>query len=265
MRPNRVGGMLPRSGPLTSNKECRRAKENRIASRKDQQERVALLNEIKPFGIYRPLLVESYQEVASAALIAARDSGYYLQNARKLRNDHGPIVMNGDMGLTFMGYQAMRHGLEDAVKNNGLNPTELISDLDQIHTPEISIPISGFEWVGDGRRRLVGRFAIDSMAREELDYQRIQIDQCLDKHNVAKRPLEPDHVSLVRYGKRGDKQDLNSRHRREVANIFEETFQENNIGHFILGQMNIGTSYSRSLERNNDLNVIVSFSNEIED
>lgn len=264
MRPNSLSGsMLPRSGYQSANKERRRAKEKRISNRKDQQERLALLHDIQPFGIYRPLEKESYDSVVAATLEAVHESANYLQTARKLRNDIGRIVINGDLGMTFMGYQAMRHGLEDAVKNCSVNPEQLIDDLEQIATPEIRVPISHFEWGGNGRRRLLARFSLDSMARQELDDQRRQVDAVFSKHDIRRRPVEPDHVSLVRYGKYGDKQDLNSHHRRKVAGQFEKVFQEKDILDVVLGGMNIGSSYSRPLA--NDLNVIVRFSNEIED
>ncbi len=264
MRLNSIGGsMLPRSGSPSANKERRRAKETRVASRKDQQERLALLHDIQPFGIYRPLEKESYDSVVAATLEAVHESANYLQTARKLRNDIGRIVINGDLGMTFMGYQAMRHGLEDAVKNRSVNPEQLIDDLEQIATPEVRVPISHFEWSGNGRRRLIARFTLDSMARAELDDQRRQIDDIFSKHDIRRRPVEPDHVSLVRYGKYGDKQDLNSHHRRKVAEKFGDIFNDRDVLNLALGGMNIGTSYSKPLS--NDLNVTVRFSNEIED
>lgn len=263
MRSNKFGGIFPRSGLGNANQECRGAKENKAQSRKDQKDRMALMHDIQPFGIYRPLLQQSYDEVISATLDAIHISSEYLQDARKLKSDFGRITINGDLGTTFIGYQAMRHGLEEAAKDHLLDPRLLIDEIEQINTPDLSVPLSHFEWGGNGRRRLLGRFTLDSTARQELDEQRRQLDTLFSKYHIRRRPIEPDHVSLVRYGKYGDKYDLNSYNKRTIVNYFTDSFASRHINNFALGTLVVGTSYSRSLS--DDLNVIVKFSNEIRD
>jgi hypothetical protein len=175
----------------------------------------------------------------------------------------------------------------DAIKSDGLNVADLVAELEAIETRDLEVPFSHFEWGGDNRRRLLAKYTLDTAARQELDDTRRQVDQVLDRHGVARTPLEPDHTSVVRIeppkpvvlkSKADAKLDTRKRRARPTTPVVELTNAQRNtiaekfgavfirkgIGAVSLmgGPLILGTSYSTPIEKPK-LDVRIDFSNDL--
>lgn len=278
------GPSLARSD-LPSTHDGAKDKRKRAENRALQQEQLRLLGKIQPFGIYRRMNQDAYESFVAASLVATRDSGFWLAENRP-KDKRLKLTMNGDFGLTFLGYQSMRKSLVEAIKGPGLDVVKLVDDLNRIESADLEVPFSHLEWGGNDRRRLLARYTLDTTARQLLDDQRRQIDEVLEYHHIERTPLEPDHTSVIRYAparlpysqeselktlsrrKRrarphDESRELSGEERRHIAKIFEDKYISKGIGSIVLGPLVLGTSYSRPVAKP-DLGVRVAFSNDLE-
>lgn len=278
------GASLARSELSAAHDGSRPARDKK-AARRQEKEQLQILGSIRPFGIYRRMESDAYDSFVATTLLATREAGMWLRETMP-KGTQPEIKMNGDFGVTFLGFQSMRNALVDAIKEERLDVETLVDELGEIESPPLEVPFSHFEWGGNGRRRLLARYTLDTLARQTLDEQRQHIDAVLDRHHIARTPLEPDHTSVVRVApvpplkslvsqpqkcdrrKRRTRtgpetpEELTNKQRHELATIFHDTFIRRGIGSVSLGPLVIGTSYSKPLRGLKPLDVKVSFSND---
>lgn len=219
-----------------------------LAAHKEQQPGFKRRLQREAFGIYRPLTDDSYQELYDILIDAKVEIDDFLGKRRKSSAD---VILPDQMGITFVGLQntrkAMRHKriLQRGFDINLLHQS--VDDYNHTLTAPLEVPIDELDWYSMHRRRLVGKLAL-SEAMLEIEDNSESISSLLQlARGEQLKVLQPDHVSLFKYGRNRDNQDLSRRHRRDVANIVSDHLDQANLGSVMLDKIIIGKTYTEPI------------------
>jgi len=234
------------------NKETKLRKNQSIRSdlvaHKEQQAGFQRRLKREAFGIYRPLTDESYQELHNILSGAKEEIDDFLGKRRKISAD---VILPDQMGITFVGLQntrrAMRH---KRILQRGFDIKLLQQSVDNYNeeiTAPLEVPIDELDWYSMHNRRLVGKLAV-SHAMDEIIDNSESIDSLLQQARGDQlRVLQPDHVSLFKYGRSRDNLDLSRRHRLDVANIVNDHLGFADLGSVMLDKIIIGKTYTQPI------------------
>lgn len=200
------------------------------------------------FGIYRPLTQDSYQQVYDILVDAKDEIDDYLG---KRRNASANIVLPDQMGITFVGLQSTRKTMRHkSLLQRGFDVRQLQKSVDDYNDKIVSpleVPIDELDWYSYHRRRLVGKFALSGGFEEIMDNSESIGELLNDARGGQLRVLQPDHVSLFKYGRRRDNLDLSHKHRNEVADIVHNHFEAADIGAVMLDKIVVGKTYTQPI------------------
>ena len=219
-----------------------------LVSHKEQQAGFKRRLQREAFGIYRPLTDDSYQELHNILSGAKEEIDDFLGKRRKTSAD---VILPDQMGITFVGLQntrkAMRHKriLQRGFDINLLHNS--VEDYNNTITTPLEVPIDELDWYSMHRRRLVGKLALSEAMLEIADNSESIGSLLQQARGEQLRVLEPDHVSLFKYGRNRDNLDLSRRHRRDVANIVSDHLNQANLGSVMLDKIIIGKTYTEPI------------------
>ena len=234
------------------NKETKLRKNQSIRSdlvaHKEQQDGFQRRLQREAFGIYRPLTDDSYQQLHGILSDAKEEIDDFLDKRRKTSAD---VILPDQMGITFVGLQntrkAMRHKriLQRGFDINLLQQS--VDDYNQTLTSRLEVPIDELDWYSMHRRRLVGKLAVSDAMDEIVENSESIGDLLQLARGEQLRVLQPDHVSLFKYGRNRDNLDLSRRHRRDVANIVNDHLCYADLGSVMLDKIIIGKTYTEPI------------------
>jgi len=219
-----------------------------LVAHKEQQAGFKRRLQREAFGIYRPLTDDSYQELHNILSGAKEEIDDFLGKRRKASAD---VILPDQMGITFVGLQntrkAMRHKriLQRGFDINLLHNS--VEDYNNTITNPLEVPIDELDWYSMHRRRLVGKLALSEAMTEIADNSESIGSLLQQARGEQLRVLEPDHVSLFKYGRNRDNLDLSRRHRRDVANIVTDHLNQANLGSVMLDKIIIGKTYTEPI------------------
>lgn len=199
------------------------------------------------FGLYLPLL----SDIEAPLGHAVKDSAQLLSRVR--RGPSAEIIANNNFGMTFAQHAAVTRNIRNML-GQGFVLENFIGHLQDapvaVGAQSIEVPIYGFDWKGNGNRKLAAEIDTGSMAFSALVDQAVEIEGVLDKERGSNN-LEvatPNHVTVARYGHPGDGMSLSRKHRAEVAERFHEIFVEHYDGEpltLTLGSLVVGQHYNQ--------------------
>lgn len=204
------------------------------------------------FGVYRPLTPESKEEVKEVLGFAVNSINTYLgknfYNGSKMK----PLDL---FGVTFVQHTQVRQRMRAGLFQRGFERGRMINGIERHaeELPSLTIPIEDFGWFGarwdeDAGRKLAARLDVESLGYDVLKRQADAVGDMLRQSNGTELKVEvPSHVSLMRYGRYGDRLDLNRIQRRDIRGIVEEHFDQAALTHVELGRLIIGTGYEKPI------------------
>jgi len=201
------------------------------------------------FGIYRPLTDESSEQIWEVVGNAKKDIksffGSYVTTAAEL-------VVPAEMGVTFVMREKMRRAMKHGLLQRGFETARTIDAIESAQPIEpvaLEVPLGSTRWVGGRERKLAFGFA-ESNATRELEQEAAALQGMLTALKAGELAvLEPDHVTLFKYGRARDGRDLSCAHKAIVGGILEEHFQDAGVTSVTLGRLVMGESYTKPQER----------------
>ena len=228
--------------------------------RKDHNIRASLVSdrELQPgfkkrihkeaFGIYRPLTNDSYQQVYDILVDAKEEIDDFLT---KRRNTSASVTLPDQMGITFVGLQSTRKTMRHkSLLQRGFDVKQLQHSVDEYNEKIVSpleVPIDELDWYSYHQRRLVGKFALGEGFAELQDNSESISELLNDARGGQLRVMQPDHVSLFKYGRRRDNMDLSHKHRNEVSDIVLRHLEVADIGAVMLDKIVVGKTYTQPI------------------
>ena len=220
---------------------------NLPANREEQHDYKKRVN-TEAFGIYRPLTEESAEEVwevlRSAKQTIKSYFGQYVTTTAEL-------VMPVDMGVTFVMREKMRRAMKHGLLQRGFEAArtiDIIESSQPIEQVSLEVPLGAARWVSTRERKLAIGFE-ESEATQELGEEAGVLQDMLTGLRAGELTvLEPDHVTLFKYGSARDGRDLGRDHKAIVGGILEEHFCAANVHAITLGRLVMGDSYSQPRE-----------------
>lgn len=204
------------------------------------------------FGIYRPLTPESKEEVSMVLRMAANSVSAYLGKTFPNSADMKPLDF---FGVTFVQYTQVEKRLRRGLFQRGFEKGRMIDQIEK-HAeefPTLAVPLEEFGWYGArwepvAGRKLAARLDQESFGSDVLERQSVAVKEMLRCANGSELSVEvPDHVSLMKYGRYGDKLDLARFQRREIREIVEGHFDDADLTHIELGRLMMGTGYEKPI------------------
>lgn len=200
------------------------------------------------FGLYLPLL----SDIDVPLKHAVKDTTQLLSRVR--RGGSAEIVPNNNFGMTFAQHSTVNRSMRNML-GQGFVLENFINHLQDapvaVGASSIEVPVMGFDWKGNGNRKLAAVIDTGSLAFSALVDQAVEIEGVLDKERGSNN-LEvatPNHVTVARYGHPGDGMSLSRGHRADVAERFHEIFVEHNDGApltLTLGSLVVGKHYNQA-------------------
>lgn len=200
------------------------------------------------FGLYLPLMTD----IEAPLKHAVKDTTQLLSRVRK--GGSAEIAANNNFGMTFAQHAAVNRNIRNML-GQGFVLENFIGHLQDapvaVGARSIEVPIAGFDWRGNGNRKLAAVVDMGSQAFSALVDQAVEIDGILERERGSNN-LEvatPEHITVARYGHPGDGMSLSRKHRGEVAERFHEVFLEHNGGDepltLTLGSLVVGQHYNQ--------------------
>lgn len=218
---------------------------HRVRSRRRQTE---------PFGIYRPLTVESMNEVDDFAHELRRDMHTYL---RKERTSFSRIDIPSILGATFVTRHEVRQSMGLGMLQKGFEFGKFLRTIqnhDNIQEEALDVSIfPSLKWVGGGYRKFALLFEqsdpenpnleVDN-AQQQLEDERLAIEGLLSEVGAPRiRVLTPDHVTIMKYGSSGDGQNLSRAQKGELQSIAGDVIERFGLGSISLAPIVVGNDY----------------------
>jgi hypothetical protein len=169
----------------------------------------------------------------------------------KRRKTSAEVILPEQMGITFVGrsntHKTMRH---KRILQNGFDIHYLNKSVDEYNdslTSPLEVPLEELDWYSRHRRRLVGKLAVSDGLSEIVDNTESISELLYEARGEKLKVMEPDHISLFRYGRNRDNLDLSRRHRNNVAEIVQEHFDYADLGSVMLDKLVVGKTYTQPI------------------
>jgi hypothetical protein len=202
----------------------------------------------EPFGVYRPLTEASnrvvFHAVTGAAVLVRK---FFAEN----RDSPSELVIPADFGVTFVPKKMMRYAVGRDL-GNIINTGRIIERLEQHSQSQavaLPVPLDETKWFSNKNRKLVYRLKDGSHGKDELDDEQELLRDVLDKAKAHEVLLvNPDHITLMKYGTPKDGNELSTEHKDEISVIVEAHFRQQGIGEIVVGALVAGDGYTDTLE-----------------
>ncbi len=229
---------------------------NSLICDREKQEGYRLNIRKQSFGIYRALTKESEIEVTGARAKARANIMTYLKEARGTA-PIANLIDRVNPGVTFVDQGRVNRAMRGNMFQNGFMLGRMIESIEQHNNSAVNeeeaeeagqpVAIGNFDWRGQ-KRTLVAELGYSEGLKVLLDETQIIEDIMGDSKASGIEVREPDHLSLLRYGRQGDNMDLSRRQLWEVADITRLSFEEAKVTEVVFGKMIVG-SYQHPLGR----------------
>jgi hypothetical protein len=200
------------------------------------------------FGIYRPLSPEATIELRGFLIPAKQEATRFLDRHRR---QSAELTIPNDLGVTFVMRSRVKRAMGQGLLRRGFELGQMMRRIESeadLQDESLRILCGGLDWYSKYNRKLVTTFA-DSVASRHLERQSDIVTNVLADVQAGELPvMKPDHLTLLKYGRDGDRLDLSRKHRMAVADIVEERLCDEGFDSIMLQGLVVGESYSQPLD-----------------
>lgn len=207
------------------------------------------------FGIYRPLTEASLRRLGGATIDVVGEALTELTIERGGPEMVAPFDVKSSMATTFVDRRDIGKNRLEMLRTGFRIRHEMDAIHDMLAKPQersltVGLDLDHFEWTDRGDRSLAVFYDTTSDGYDVLLQEQEIIARLLGEYSVklAEVVRRPNHITLLKYGKSGDKLDLSKGHKNKIIDAITDKFVEERLYSADLASLHFGKSYDEPIK-----------------